>query len=108
MVSVPSRDVPRAVRFYCGLLRMEEIRQSADEALLSFGNDLMLITRSDAAGIDTGLYLGTDSVYDLHRRLVDEGVVFVLDPVRTHLGLETSFMDDDGNLIHAIEIRRKG
>ena len=108
LVSVPSRDVPRAVRFYCGLLRMEEIRQSADEALLSFGNDLMLITRSDAAGIDTGLYLGTDSVYDLHRRLVDEGVVFVLDPVRTHLGLETSFMDDDGNLIHAIEIRRKG
>ena len=61
--------------------------------------------KRDNVGIDTGLYLRTDSPYDLHRRLVDEGVIFVMDPKRTHLGLITSFKDDDGNVLYAIEVK---
>ena len=105
LVTIPSRDVERSVRFYNGLLKLEVCSQSDDEAILSVGRDLIRIARSDRIGIDTGLYLRTDSPYDLHRRLVDEGVIFVMDPKRTQLGLVTSFKDDDGNIIYAIEVK---
>ena len=84
---------------------MEVCSQNDDEAILSAGKDLIRLEKRDAVGIDTGLYLRTDSPYDLHRRLVDEGVIFVMDPKRTHLGLITSFKDDDGNIIYAIEVK---
>ena len=105
LVTVPCRDVGRAVRFYNGLLKMEICSQKDDEAILAAGKDLIHIVKKDPVGIDTGIYLRTDSVYDLHRRLVDEGVIFVIDPKRTDLGLITSFKDDDGNIIYAIEIK---
>ena len=105
LVTIPSRDIARSVRFYNGLLKMEVCSQNEDEAVLSAGKDLIRLERKENAGIDTGLYLRTDSPYDLHRRLVDEGVIFVMDPKRTHLGLITSFKDDDGNIIYAIEVK---
>ncbi|MBO4551662.1 MAG: VOC family protein [Candidatus Methanomethylophilaceae archaeon] len=105
LVTIPSRNVERSVRFYCDLLKMKLRSQTDDEAILSAGKDLVRIVRSDDAGKDTGLYLRTDSPYDLHRRLVDEGVIFVTDPKRTRLGLITSFKDDDGNIIYAIEVK---
>ena len=79
--------------------------QKDDEAILAAGKDLIRIIKNDSVGIDTGIYLRTDSPYDLHRRLVDEGVIFVMDPKRTDLGLITSFKDDDGNIIYAIEVK---
>ena len=105
LVTIPVRDVTRSVRFYNGLLGMAVEAQSDDHAVLSCGKDLILIKKSDNAGIETGIYFRTGSPYDLHRRLVDEGVVFVTDPKRTALGLITSFKDDDGNVINALEIR---
>jgi len=105
LVTIPSRDIARSVRFYNGLLKMEVCSQNEDEAVLSAGKDLIRLERRENVGIDTGLYLRTDSPYDLHRRLVDEGVIFVMDPKRTHLGLITSFKDDDGNIIYAIEVK---
>ena len=102
LVTIPSRDIARSVRFYGDLLKMEVCSQSDDEAILSMPKGLIRLVRSEVTGIDTGLYLRTDSPYDLHRRLVDEGVIFVMDPKRTHLGLVTSFKDDDGNIIYAI------
>ena len=103
-VSIPTKDLDRSIRFYTGLLRM--VLRSRDEgtAVLSAGKGIIVLRRSDSVGVDTGIYLRTDSPFDLHRRLVDEGVIFVLDPKRTPLGLITSFKDDDGNIIHAIEI----
>ncbi len=81
------------------------LRSRDDEtAVLSVGKDFIILSRNDSVGIDTGLYLSTESPFDLHRRLIDEGVIFVMDPKRTPLGLITSFKDDDGNIIHAIEI----
>ena len=105
LVTIPSRDIARSVRFYNGLLKMEVCSQNEDGAILSAGKDLIRLEKSDKAGIDTGIYLRTDSPYDLHRRLVDEGVIFVMDPKRTHLGLITSFKDDDGNILYAIEVK---
>ena len=105
LVTIPSRDIHRSLRFYNGLLKMEICSQNDDEAVLSVGKDLIRLEKKETAGIDTGLYLRTDSPYDLHRRLVDEGVIFVMDPKRTHLGLITSFKDDDGNIIYAIEVK---
>ena len=106
LVTIPSRNVERSVRFYNGLLKMDICSQNDDEAILAAGKDLIRIVKSDSVGIDTGIYLRTDSPYDLHRRLVDEGVIFVMDPKRTDLGLITSFKDDDGNIIYAIEIKK--
>ena len=106
LVTIPSRDVERSVRFYNGLLKLEVCSQNDDEAILSVGTDLIRIVKGGSVGIDTGLYLRTDSPYDLHRRLVDEGVIFVMDPKRTQLGLVTSFKDDDGNIIYAIEVKK--
>ena len=106
LVTIPSRDIARSVRFYNVLLKMEVCSQSGSEAVLAAGKDLIRIVKSDSVGIDTGIYLRTDSPYDLHRRLVDEGVIFVMDPKRTDLGLITSFKDDDGNIIYAIEVKK--
>ena len=105
-VSIPVRDMDRAVRFYTELLRMELRSKNDDVAILTAGKDFIILERKETVGIDTGLYLKTDSPFDLHRRLVDEGVIFVMDPKRTAIGLCTSFRDDDGNLIHAIELSR--
>ena len=105
LVTIPSRDIARSVRFYNGLLKMDVCSQNDEEAILSAGKDLIRLAKSDSVSIDTGLYLRTDSLYDLHRRLVDEGVIFVMDPKRTHLGLITSFKDDDGNVLYAIEVK---
>ena len=107
MVTIPSRDIGRSVRFYNGLLKMEVCGQNDEEAILSVGKGLIRLVKSEDVGVDTGLYLRTDSPYDLHRRLVDEGVIFVMDPKRTHLGLITSFKDDDGNILYAIEVKEK-
>ena len=105
LVTIPSRNVERSVRFYNGLLKMDVCSQKDNEAILAAGKDLIRIVKSDSVGIDTGIYLRTDSPYDLHRRLVDEGVIFVMDPKRTDLGLITSFKDDDGNVIYAVEVK---
>ena len=105
LVTIPSRNIERSVRFYSGLLKMEVCSQRDDEAIMAAGKDLIRIVRNDSVGIDTGIYLRTDSPYDLHRRLVDEGVIFVMDPKRTELGLITSFKDDDGNIIYAVEVK---
>ncbi len=103
-ISIPTRDIERSIRFYTGLLKMTLRSRDDETAMLSVGKDIIILRRSDSTGIDTGMYLRTDSPFDLHRRLIDEGVIFVLDPKRTPLGLITSFKDDDGNIIHAIEI----
>jgi extradiol dioxygenase family protein len=102
---VPVHDIDRAIRFYNGLLRMEMLEKKADEAVMKCGASFIILKKSDVVGIDTGLVLRTDSPYDLHKRLVDEGVVFVLEPKKCQLGLLTIFRDDDGNTVRALEVQ---
>lgn len=103
-ISIPTKDVDRSIRFYEGLLRFRLLSRGEDVAIMAVGKDMIVLRRSDAVGVDTGLYLSTESVFDLHRRLIDEGVIFVIDPKRVDIGLITRFKDDDGNIIGAIEI----
>ncbi len=103
-VSIPTKDVDRSIRFYQGLLRFRLLSRGGDVAIMAVGKDMIILRKSDITGVDTGLYLSTESVFDLHRRLIDEGVIFVIDPKRVDIGLITRFKDDDGNIIGAVEI----
>ena len=58
---------------------------------------------SEDAGVDTGVYFGVDSPFNTRRRLIDEDVEFVREPVHTPFGTCTSFLDPDGNVLHAID-----
>jgi catechol 2,3-dioxygenase-like lactoylglutathione lyase family enzyme len=105
MAAVPCRDIDRALSFYSGLLGMDLLYRKEKEAAVRRNGATLLLKVSEAAGIDTGIFLGVENPYDLHRRLVDEGVVFVREPSRAPLGVFTSFRDDDGNIINAIEMK---
>ncbi|MCL1810714.1 MAG: VOC family protein [Methanomassiliicoccaceae archaeon] len=104
MAAVPCKDIGRALSFYNGLLGMDILYRKEKEAAVRRNGATLLLRISDAAGTDTGIFLGVENPYELHRRLVDEGVVFVKEPHRAPLGVFTSFLDLDGNIIHAIEM----
>lgn len=105
MSTIPTLNIERAVSFYNELLGMEILYQNEDIAAVKRNDSRLLIKKSNTVGIDTGIYFGVDDPYDLHRRLIDEGVIFVKDPRREPLGVVTSFKDDDGNIIYAIETK---
>lgn len=105
MATIPSKDLKKAVPFYTDVLGMELLYENDREAAVKRGDAILLLKISDITGIDTGIFIGVDNPYDLHRRLVDEGVVFVRDPIRVPLGVYTSFRDDEGNILHAIEMK---
>ena len=104
-VSIPVSDVKTAADFYRDKLKMKPMSSDSSKAAFAVGKQIVILEKSPNAGIDTGFYFSTDSPYDLHRRLVDEGVIFVMDPKRTDMGLVTSFKDCDGNILHAVEVR---
>ena len=50
------------------------------------------------------MVFATDSVFELHRRLVDEGVQFLLKPERQPWGgVMVMFVDLDGNIFRAVD-----
>ncbi|MBR4686649.1 MAG: VOC family protein, partial [Candidatus Methanomethylophilaceae archaeon] len=101
--TIPAKDISRAVGFYVDILSMELLSKDDDQAFLVRGNCRIILKRSDATGIDTGLYFGVDSPYNTRRRLIDEGVVFAQEPKRGPFGTFCSIKDDDANIIHLIE-----
>lgn len=101
--AVPVKDVKRALAFYTEVLGMEIIYSNETEAAVYRGGARLILRKSQETGTETGIILGVDNPYDFHRRLVDEGVVFVSEPKRLPLGVCTSFRDDDGNILHAME-----
>jgi Predicted ring-cleavage extradiol dioxygenase len=103
--TVPSRDIDKGISFYRDILGMTVLYRKENEAVMRRNGATLMIKLSDRVGIDTGIFLGVVSPYDLHRRLIDEGVVFVRDPVRAPMGVYTSFKDYEGNIIHAIEMK---
>jgi len=103
-VTIPVKDVPRSISFYRDILKMEVVFENEKEAVVVRGRVTFLLKRSQTFGVDTGVYIGVENPYDLHRRLIDEGVVFVRDPVRGSIGVYTSFRDMDANIIHAIDM----
>jgi len=105
---VPVKETERAARFYTRVLKMEMISDDGDTAVVGRNGFYLVLKKSQIVGFDTGIMFGVDNPYDLHRRLIDEGVVFVRDPLRGPIGVYTSFRDDDGNVLHAVDRRAMG
>ena len=105
MVTVPCKDIKLGIAFYRDMLGMSLLYEKDTEAVIRRNGTTIMLRRSEDVGRDTGIYLGVDNPYDLHRRLVDEGVQFIKDPMREPMGVCTSFRDQDGNLIYAIEMK---
>jgi len=103
MSSVPSKDPMRAVAFYRDILMMKVLYSGPDEAVVRRDHATLRIYRSDRTGIDTGIFIGVAEPYDFHRRMIDEGVRFKMDPKRLPMGVATSFFDDDDNVLYIIE-----
>ena len=101
--SVPVSDLERSIGFYTDVLRLDLLGRTETEAYLRRGNCRLILRASDVTGVDTGLYFGVDSPFNTRRRLIDEDVEFVREPVHTPFGTCTSFLDPDGNVLHAID-----
>jgi catechol 2,3-dioxygenase-like lactoylglutathione lyase family enzyme len=103
--TVPVPDLDEAIGYYRDVLGLETIAEHKDhnwaEVGWHEGGSIMLYVPSKEEkrqpGGDTGIIFGTDSLFELHRRLVDEGVEFVLKPERRPWGLMAIFMDLYGN-----------
>lgn len=107
---IPVSDISRSERFYCELLGFEVVSESSDHAHLSRAGCNIVLKRSETAGIDTGIFFAVDNPYNTRRRLIDQGVVFTVDPTMGPMGTYTSFRDDDGNVISVVDagfMRRK-
>lgn len=102
IASIPSPDPSRASLFYTGKLQMEVVLDTGDQVLLRRRGCTLRLFRSDAAGRDTGIFIGVDDPYRFRRRMTDEGVLFHLPPTRTDLGVILSFLDSDGNVLYAV------
>lgn len=102
-VRVPTSDLSTSIGFYTGLLGMDVIVRKDSHAVLKRENAVILLVVSPNIGVDTGFYIGVDDPYALHRRLIDEGVVFMVDPELGPVGVYTSFRDTDGNIIRAVD-----
>lgn len=103
MVSIPSKDPSKAIVFYRDTLKMEVLYTGPDEAVVRRGYATIRLYRSDNCGIDTGIFIGVKEPYDFHRRMIDEGVRFKMDPKKLPMGVATSFFDMDGNILCVIE-----
>ena len=102
--TIPVSDMDRSVRFYSDILGMELLGRDGSAAYMVRGSCRVILKASDSVGLDTGLFFGVDSPYNTRRRLIDEGVEFLREPARGPLGTETSFLDPDGNVIHATDV----
>ncbi|MDI3482195.1 MAG: hypothetical protein PWQ88_66 [Candidatus Methanomethylophilaceae archaeon] len=105
MGTVRVSSLEQALTFYRDLLGMEIVKTLVGRAILSCGEQMLMLRESspELIGGETGLYLATKSIYDLHARLVDEGVIFVQPPLRDEVGLTAIVVDDDGNILTFIE-----
>ena len=101
--SIPVSDIDRSLEFYTGMLGMELLGRDGRGAYLKRGEGRIILTESDRVGVDTGIRFGVDSPFNTRRRLIDEEVEFVREPVHTPFGTCTSFLDPDGNVLHAID-----
>ncbi|NLT37082.1 MAG: hypothetical protein GXX95_02860 [Methanomassiliicoccus sp.] len=112
-VWVPVTDLDAAVEDYTGVLhftlKKKDISGDHAELLLEDGATIVLYRSKEEdqeqPGIRTGVVFATDSIYDFHKDMVDEGVDFTLKPMRDQYGrLIARFTDSDGNEYEVIEM----
>jgi len=111
-VMVPVSNLEQALEFYTGLLGLcvaEDLRaQGRVELDLPEGGARIVLyipeEGDEEPGIRTGIVLATDSIYDFHKVMVDEGVEFVLKPERDRFGrLIVRILDVDGNELEIVD-----
>lgn len=100
---IPVKEVSRSIGFYRDLLGFDVVSESSDHAHLSRADCNIVLKRSETVGIDTGIFFAVDNPYNTRRRLMDQGVVFTVDPTMGPMGTYTSFRDDDGNVISVVD-----
>jgi catechol 2,3-dioxygenase-like lactoylglutathione lyase family enzyme len=106
-VWVPVSDLPQAIELYTEVLGLKLSEDHRGQGYVEIatpdgGATLVLYLAKpedeEQPGIRTGVVFLTDSIYDFHKVLVDEGVEFTLKPQRDRNGrLIARFIDDDGN-----------
>jgi extradiol dioxygenase family protein len=111
-VAIPVKDLPSAVSFYEGMLGLNVQRDSRADNWVELGPSGSLgriaLYVPDKIGRrpggPTGIVLTTESIYDLHRKLVDRGVRFAVKPEKRQVGgLIAIFLDQDDNQIAVVE-----
>ena len=101
-VSIPTRDVARARRFYGEVLGLPQNPRTADE--FETGNVTLALWQPEAEGVPfaastAGIALRVPDVAEARRQLEAAGVPFLGDTVDTgvcHMGF---FYDPDGNVL---------
>jgi len=111
-VAIPVRDLASAVSFYEGTLGLTVQRDDRTENWVelgpvgALGRVALYVPDRDGrrTGGPTGIVLTTESIYDLHRKLVDRGVRFAVKPEKRRIGgLIAIFLDQDDNQIAVVE-----
>jgi len=113
LASIPVSNLEEAVDFYTQVLGLKLQLESKENHWAEVGPDepsskiaLYLPGKEDPRqpGGPSGVVLETDSIFEFHRKLVDEEVVFKLKPERRPWGgLLAVFLDRDGNEIEVVE-----
>jgi catechol 2,3-dioxygenase-like lactoylglutathione lyase family enzyme len=111
MAAVPVSDLDDALEFYMEALGLELRRRDGNWAELGPAEPLAKVAlyvpgkgERRQPGGPTGIVFSCDSMYDLHRELVDEGVLFKMKPERQSWGgLLAIFLDEDGNELTVME-----
>jgi len=110
MVGVPVHDLDTALDFYMQRLGLELRRRDGNWAELGPGEPMgkvaLYVPREGERqpGGVSGVVFSCDSMYDMHRRLVDEGVVFKVKPEKQPWGgLMAVLLDQDGNELMVLE-----
>ena len=111
-VAIPVKDLTSAVSFYEGMLGLNVQRDSRVDNWVELGPSGSLgriaLYVPDKIGRrpggPTGIVFTTESIYDLHRKLMDRGVRFAVKPEKRQVGgLIAIFLDQDDNQIAVVE-----
>jgi catechol 2,3-dioxygenase-like lactoylglutathione lyase family enzyme len=113
MTAIPVSNLDDAVEFYNEVLGLPIQLDSRENNWVEFGPEEPLskialfvpsVHDKRRPGSSTDIVFSTDSIYELHRRLLDEGVVFKKKPERQQWGgLSAIFVDPDGNEFQVVE-----
>jgi catechol 2,3-dioxygenase-like lactoylglutathione lyase family enzyme len=113
LASIPVSDLEQAADFYTQVLGLKLQLKSAENQWAEVGPDepsskiALYVPKADdprKPGGPSGVRLETDSIFEFHRKLIDEEVVFKLKPERRPWGgLLAVFLDPDGNEIEVVE-----
>jgi len=113
LTMIPVRDLDAAIQFYTCALGLTLQLLAKERNWAEVGPDeplgkiaLFVPEKGDARkpGGPSGVVLSTDSIFELHRKLVDEEVRFIMKPEkRPWGGLMAVFVDPDGNEITVVE-----